>query len=130
MVLAATAARAQIRPGATPSEDTTQVATAEDSLRFRARITPARLMFDECAGVSFKTCASQRVQAQLSSDGVAYGVLITRSNDGRSVYLWQIGRMGTPGGGAAGGRGGAGGRRGGRGGGRGGGGGGRGRQRP
>lgn len=96
--------------------DTVEVLTAQDSAIYRARITAARKPFSDCEPPAFQTCASGETEARLSSDGTAYGVLMTRKYDGKSAYLWRItGRVG----GGAGGGGGGGGRKGRGGGGRG-----------
>jgi hypothetical protein len=100
--------------------DSLEILTPQDSAIYRARITAARKPFSDCRGQAFQTCASGETEARLSSDGTAYGVLMTRNYDGKAAYLWRI--TGRVGGGAGGG--GGGGRKG-----RGGGGGGRGAKR-
>ena len=81
--------------------------TAQDSAIFRARMTAAEKPYSDCKAQAFQTCASGELEARLSSDGTAYGVLFTRNYDGRSLYVAQITRR--AGGGGGGGRGGRGG---------------------
>jgi hypothetical protein len=88
--------------------DSTGPMTAQDSASFRARTTASQKPFNECKGQAFQTCASGELEARLSSDGIAYGILFTRNYDGKSLYLWRIAR-GPSGGGGGKGRGGGGG---------------------
>lgn len=79
--------------------DSTAPMTAQDSAIFRARTTASLKPFNECKGQAFQTCASGELEARLSSDGIAYGLLFTRNYDGRSLYLWQLARRNGGGGG-------------------------------
>lgn len=105
-----------------PQPDTTPpVLTAQDSAWFRARTSPIRKPYSDCSGLAFQTCASGEIEARLSADATAFGVLMTRAYDGKSAFLWRItGRVAAGGGGGAaggrsrGGRGGRGARGGGR----------------
>ena len=76
--------------------------SARDSANFRARTTAALKPYSECKGQAFQTCASGELEARLSSDGIAYGLLFTRNYDGKALYLWQIVRGGGGGGGGGG----------------------------
>jgi hypothetical protein len=106
-------------PATDAAIDTLSVLSARDSAIYKARITASRRPFNDCQGQAFQTCASGETEARLSSDGTAYGVLMTRKYDGKAAYLWRItGRVGG-GGAGAGGAGGKGRRGGGGGGGRG-----------
>ena len=97
----------QAQRGRTPmvggGEDSVIEMTAQDSAIFRGRITASENPYNNCTSQAFQTCASGELEARLSSDGTAYGVLYTRHYDGRSLYLWRITRGGGGGGGAGGG---------------------------
>lgn len=76
-----------------PTVDTAGM-TATDSLHLRARRTAAKGLFNSCQFQAFQTCAAGEIEARLTSDGTAYGVLITRIYDGKGVFLWRLGRGG------------------------------------
>lgn len=82
--------------------DTVEVLSARDSAIFRGRITAAKSPYSDCQLHAFQSCASGDVEARLSADGTAYGVLMTRY-DGKAAYLWKLSARATGAGDGAGG---------------------------